>query len=306
MRSHLRPWHLVTGLVLLCIAAGTWLQYRRVNGGLTNEDLVARLPVKDAIHVVINVQALRQAGVLDMLAGSRTAEETDYKNFVRDSSFNYREDLDAIAAAFQKSDQFFLLRGRFDWPQLRKYALAKGGSCKNGYCTLGTDGNRYVSFFPVSPSTLALAISEDPQAAYALIGPVRRPSDLDLPKHPFLVVIPSSILQGVDLPAGTRAFASAVKDAEQIVLGLDSAPVGFQAILRASCRNEKQAESMAAQLTAITETLLRYIQREKHTPNPQDLSGVLTSGTFRRQDRMVLGQWPIQRGFLESVAEGKY
>ncbi|MBK5293748.1 MAG: hypothetical protein JJE04_18975 [Acidobacteriia bacterium] len=282
------------------------MQYRRANAGRSDEELLARLPEKDAVQVVINVQVLRQAGVLDMLAGSRAAEETEYKNFVRDSGFNYREDLDTIFASFVKANRYFLLRGRFDWPQLRNYALTRGGSCKNGFCTLAMEANRHVSFFPVSPSTLALAISENPQAAYDLTTPVNHRAGSDLPRHPFWILIPSSVLQGGSLPTGTRAFASAVKQAERIVLSLDTAPDGFQALLHASCRNAQEADTMANQLTAITQTLLRYIEREKHTPNPLDLSGVLTSGTFRRQDKDVLGQWPIHRGFLESVAGGKY
>jgi hypothetical protein len=39
-------------------------------------------------------------------------------------------------------------------------------------------------------------------------------------------------------------------------------------------------------------------------PNPRDLSGVLASGTFRRDGLRVVGQWTIPRAFLEQVLAG--
>jgi hypothetical protein len=43
------------------------------------------------------------------------------------------------------------------------------------------------------------------------------------------------------------------------------------------------------------------LARENRTANPQDLSGVLVAGTFRRDDRKVYGEWPLQRAFVESI-----
>ena len=38
--------------------------------------------------------------------------------------------------------------------------------------------------------------------------------------------------------------------------------------------------------------------------NPADLSGVLVGGTFRRDDRLVYGQWPIPAAFVKAITEG--
>ena len=43
------------------------------------------------------------------------------------------------------------------------------------------------------------------------------------------------------------------------------------------------------------------IAREKKTPNPVDLSAVFSSGVFRREHRRVIGRWPVERAFLESI-----
>ncbi len=38
--------------------------------------------------------------------------------------------------------------------------------------------------------------------------------------------------------------------------------------------------------------------------NPNDLSGVLTSGTFRQDGTRALGTWPLERGFIEGMLGG--
>ncbi len=46
------------------------------------------------------------------------------------------------------------------------------------------------------------------------------------------------------------------------------------------------------------------MEREKQTPNPADLSGVLAARSFRRVDGRVVGRWPIERAFLWSLFGG--
>ena len=43
------------------------------------------------------------------------------------------------------------------------------------------------------------------------------------------------------------------------------------------------------------------IEREHHTPNPADLSGVLSSGAFLAADARVMGYWRIEPAFLKSL-----
>jgi hypothetical protein len=41
------------------------------------------------------------------------------------------------------------------------------------------------------------------------------------------------------------------------------------------------------------------------TPNPRDLSGVLVAGTFEQRQSIVIGTWPVERGFVEALASGQ-
>ena len=63
--------------------------------------LVQMLPQDRSVHVYLNVKGLRDTGVLELLAGPATSEESEYKKFVEDTGFDYRNDLDAVAAAFR-------------------------------------------------------------------------------------------------------------------------------------------------------------------------------------------------------------
>jgi hypothetical protein len=61
---------------------------------------------------------------------------------------------------------------------------------------------------------------------------------------------------------------------------------------------------LAAQLGSITAMLREMIAREHQTPNPHDLSGVLTSGTFNHLGTRVLGSWPLEKGFVVGLLGG--
>ena len=72
--------------------------------------------------VYMDVAAIRRSGILNMLAGSKAAEEPEYRQFVDQTKFDYRQDLDAVAAAFKDGQVFLALRGRFHWKNLADYA----------------------------------------------------------------------------------------------------------------------------------------------------------------------------------------
>jgi hypothetical protein len=44
------------------------------------------------------------------------------------------------------------------------------------------------------------------------------------------------------------------------------------------------------------------IAKEGAKPGRGDLATVLLEGTFRQEQRRVLGRWPIDRAFLEALA----
>ncbi|MBM3813729.1 MAG: hypothetical protein FJW20_19050 [Acidimicrobiia bacterium] len=303
----IRPWQFVAILLAVCLLSIGALEYRRRQRDTSTEALLRRFP-SDSVKLVVDVQALRQAGLLEMLAGSRAAEETEYKRFVATTGFDYREHLDVILAAFRNSERIFLLRGRFQWPLIRDYAVSAGGTCRNGYCQTRLDnGELFVSVFQIMPGVLSLAISKDPSAAYIPTG--SNPPDPDNlhPDAPVWLSVPESVIkEPSNLPDGTRAFVSAIQGARQATLALGATGNGFEATLGVVCRSPQDAQRAATELAQLTEKLRRFIERENQKPNPRDLSGVLTSGAFRSEQSRVHGRWPIERGFLEAISEGSF
>jgi hypothetical protein len=267
--------------------------------------LLARLPTRDAVVLYIDFAALRQGGVLTMLTGKGVEEEPEYRVFVNRTSFNYKEDLDSALIAFAPQAKYFLLRGRFDWTALRKYALGENGFCKNTLCDMaGSTRERQISFFPLQSDIMALAVS--PQSSAAVILQQKGPeTDTNLPDAPVWLSLPPAALRSSEaLPAGTRMFARSMQNAEGVTLSLGPDGPRFAARLTVRCRNAGDAAEVASQLSRTTAMLRDMIARERQTPNPADLSGVLTSGSFRNEGTRVLGYWPIERSFVENLLSG--
>jgi hypothetical protein len=75
----------------------------------------------------------------------------------------------------------------------------------------------------------------------------------------------------------------------------------YELAMDVTCKTAEEAAILRAQLEGITGLLKKLISRESQTPNPNDLSGILTAGVFQRVDRHVVGKWPVQKSFIESL-----
>ena len=105
---------IVLAALLIALAiGGVW--WWRASRTLSNVQLIQSLPQARATHVFIDMDGLRHAGVLDLIAGSKSAEDPEYKIFVDQTGLDYRTDLDAIAAAFSEGNSYLALRGHFVW-----------------------------------------------------------------------------------------------------------------------------------------------------------------------------------------------
>jgi hypothetical protein len=272
----------------------------------TTAEWLQRLPTQDAAVFYVDFAALRKGGVLEMLAGSKVAEEPEYKVFVMKTEFDYTRDLDAVLACFTPRAKYLVVRGRFDWNSLEAYAREQGGTCRDALCRMsGSTPDRKISFFPLRPDLMGLAVSPDDSAAIDLESTATRRRALELPDAPVWVSIPRALLKsGSDLPAGTRMFAHTMEDADDVSIAMAPSGNRFEARLNAQCRSAQQAAALAAQLTAITGMLREMIAREHQTPNARDLSGVLTSGTFNQVGTHVTGSWPLEKGFVEGLLGG--
>ena len=302
MRHRLPPW-----LVLLLLVGGCGGVIALValfrSGKATTGNLVARLPADDAVILALDFDALRKAGIVDLFAGTNVVQEPEYRSFVEQTGFDYLHDLDLVLASFHKTGTYFLLRGNFDWRRLRDYVTSQGGTCYNTLCRVeGSTKERRISFFPLQPDIMALAVSEDDYAVVRLQARHAEPPYV-MPQEPVWSVVPvGSLRKAANLPAGTRMFIRALEGAERLVLA--AGPEGIALALRAdvTCRSDPDAASLLRQLQGATTQLRSLIAKERQAPNPRDLSGLLSSGTFEQKGKHVYGRWPFERGLLESLA----
>ena len=289
------------GLCAGAIGGVAWYRARNARPAA----LMSRMPVREAVILYVDFAALRNRGLLQMLGGARTQEEPEYQAFVRRTGFNYQQDLDAALVAFAPRAKYFLLRGRFDWAALRAYAAAEKGACQDSVCRMpGSTPERRISFFPLQGDVMALAVSPDAWAVRSLSARGAAPG-LELSDAPVWISLPAAVLRsGEGLPTGTRMFARGVENAEGATVSIGPDGQRFAARLKVRCQSEGDAAATAAELRKTTALLGELIARERHQPNPADLSGVLTAGTFRSEGRSVSGYWPIERAFVDSLLSG--
>jgi hypothetical protein len=284
-------------------AAGTYFLLGRRS--VTTPDLVSLLPAANATLVYADVSAIRRAGILNMLAGSKASEEPEYRQFVDQTKFDYQQDLAAVAAAFREGQVFLAVRGRFRWKNLADYARHQGGSCHGNYCVMpGSRPDRRISFYPVKPDIMAMAIGPDDFAAYQVTQQSGR-LNLNPPNQPVWALVPAAAFRepGV-LPAGAKAYATALQNAEQALFTVGPENDHLQLGVEVTCRDAAAASALLRNLESITSTLRKLIAREHQQANPADLSGVLVGGTFHREDRRVDGQWPIPEAFVKAMTGG--
>jgi len=306
VRLRFQPWQLAVLVVLLCGVVLGVVRWRSSSLTFQPVGLLAALPVDRATLFYIDADALRRSGILDLLAGSKAAEEPDYRQFVEQTGFDYRTDVDAVAAAFVDGESYLTVRGRFQWKLLSNYARSQGGECRYTFCTMpASSRDRQVSFYPLKTNVLALAVSVRPRGA-DMIGVNQWKNPPALPPEPVWISVPSQVFGKPDLfPAGTRAFLSPLAQTRSVIFAIGPQGDRLQLRLEVACASPEDAAEMVKQFTSATDLLKKMIQRENLTPNPRDLSGVLVAGSFRQQDARVIGTWPVERGFVTALALGQ-
>jgi hypothetical protein len=267
--------------------------------------MVALLPHGDATVFFADAAALRRAGVLGLFAGSKTVEEPEYQQFVRQTHFDYKKDFQAIAGAVDGKQILLVIRGRFDWSRLRQYALAHGGTCKNSFCNLRTSKpERWASFFPIQSDVMGLAVSNDRSAVLA-VSPRRDRVSQPVPSDPVWVRVSRNLLENpVSLPVPLRIFAISLQSADQVLLSLDSggqSGAAFRLQLDAQCPTTATAETIKTQLELQTRMLRMELAHEHEQPSRADFSGVLIAGTFHISNNHVIGTWPIHKELLNAL-----
>ena len=121
-------------MVAICAAVLGGLYWYRARVEWTAANMVSYLPRANAVVAYIDLDKIRDAGLLDVLTGSKSVEELDYRQFVDATGFEYRSDLERVAIAFRGDDRFIVARGKFDWKRINDYLLSAGGTCHNTVC----------------------------------------------------------------------------------------------------------------------------------------------------------------------------
>ena len=304
MNPKTRAWLLILLILALCgLILGGAIWYRSL--ALSPAAMLKRLPTDDAVVLYIDFSRLRAGGILQLLNGSKVGEEPEYRSFVRQTDFDYQQDLDAAVISFAPKGKYMLLQGRFDWKSLKSYVLGQDGKCNNSFCKLaGSTPEKNISFFPMRSNLMAMAVSADDVAALRMNEVDTRP-DAEIPNAPIWLSIPPSVVKsGQSLPPGTQMFARSLERARAVTLAVLPEGDQFAANLNVRCASDADATALAADLTKTTGLLREMIEREHQKPNPADLSGFLTSGAFRSEGARASGYWRISRALIENLLGG--
>lgn len=270
--------------------------------------LIQALPEEASGHVYADIRTLRDAGILEAIAGSRAAEDADYRRFVEQTGFDYRRDLRAVAAAFRGGDTYLAVSGRFNWSRLVAYAESQKGECKGSICSMpGSTPDRTISFYALRSDVLAMVVSSGATRATAIAaGSWKKAPEVE--NVALWCLVPGTSFKSLSaLPAGSSAFLSPLAKVSTAKFTLGPAPErkDFELRLEAATDSAGAAAEVVTQLTATTDLLRRMLVRDRMTPNTADLSGVLVSGRFEARGDVARGVWPIDRRFLETLASGK-
>lgn len=303
LHSRLRRWPVVAGVVVLLFLTGAAILYLSQSTSATPANFVTYFPGREAMVLYLDVNAMRASGLLEKLVGSTVGEDPEYKNFIQQSGFDYKRDLNHVMLNSAGGVHYFVLQGHFDWGKLRSYASSQGGTCKDDYCYMkGSTPDRVISWRKLRRDMMALASARDEAGARAVDRRSPEAARFDVPSAPLWIHLPAQVLRSASqLPPGTRMFAKALEPAERAVFALGPAEKDFQLAVDVVCSNQEDAATLKAQFESITKLLVSLIAREKKTPNPDDLSGILASGNFDRVDKHVRGRWAIRRKYLDSL-----
>jgi hypothetical protein len=296
----MKKWWALAGVVVLAglaFAHHAW----QAHEFFRPESLFSRFPAEEATALSIDVAALRKAG---LLAESKDPLEPEYKAFLEGTGFDYRHDLDSVAASFSRTGNYFIARGRFNFDKLRAYALSQGGSCFESLCRMqGTQPDRHISFLPLRGDALALAVATDDLAASRL-AKTGTPVSTRLPGAPVWFSMPGSLLrQPGAVPPGLRLMLSALTNADRVLITAGPGASGIEAHLETSCPSADQASVLLSQLRSTTAVLKEEMPRNQEIRG-DDLAKTLAAGVFEQAGARVTGRWPISKSLIDSLTAG--
>jgi hypothetical protein len=303
----MRPRYLAAALAFITATVIAILEWHSLSQRYDAAHMLERLPLQGSVKIWVDFDQLRASGLLDLLAGSPAAEDPDYRSFTQQIGFDYRTNLNGVAAVYRQGNVYLAAHGKFDFQKLNAYAQTQQGHCEDSVCSVpASQTGRWVSFYPLASEALAFASSTEPEGV-RLIAPNARTPSLD-PQAPVWISAPGTTFSGLShLPSGTQAFLSPLADTVEssFSVGPTADRKALQIQLDASCPSPQVASQLAERLTSVTDILRKMLQRDHLTPSSSDLTSLLSSGKFEAHDLHATGTWPLDRKLLENLASGK-
>lgn len=263
-----------------------------------NTEIVRLLPPGDFNLIFADLDALRRAQLLGLLANIKVAPDKEYADFLAQTGFDYTRDLDAVAVAMDGRQTFLIGRGRFHWDKLKQFAISRGGTCEAGACKVaGSTPGRWVNFITIQSDVLAVAITANTTAADELRPPGRRVQE-EIPDAALWVKLSHSLLMNPsDLPLAAQLFAISLQSADTVRLEgrLDSVQ------LKANFSNPAAADTARRQLEIATKRLTTALAQDNQKPDRATVAGLLTAGSFQVVGNDVKGFWPLYPELLKAL-----
>ncbi len=287
---------ITAAVALTGFAIGAWF-YRTTITGIPRGEQLARLP-QSQLRLAIDVKALRLSGIINKIT-AKSPEEPDYLQFVKETGFNYKTDLDLVLASYTANETLAFLTGRFEWHAIQQYAAKHGGACKDGICRMpASTPGRHLSFTKIASSLLAFSSSTDSEAVTKLTRSSSAPPSLP-PSHPIWFLIPSTLLKDAALPGAAQMLATALAGTGEILIAIGAANSKYEARLETSTQTPEQAAQIVRELQAATTVLKRTMPA---SPDAQTLSGILSAGAFTSDNAKLTGVWPIEPAFFDALS----
>jgi len=281
---------------------GRW----RLRAGPSDAQLIAMLPSHNATVFFANLGAVRDAGLMKLLAGVKPAEEKDYSEFVRETQFDYARDIDRLVGSAGNDQLFFLARGRFNWDRLRNYAATHGGKCEAGVCSVpASTPGRWASFEEIESGVIGLAVSPKQDAIRMLGHANSSVPPLRLTEPVWVNIAPSLFKNPEAFPIALRVFVISLESADSVLFTMcparKNSDAAFEMRLDAMFANQSTAEATAKQMELETRMLKLALMRARDQSSAADLTGLLTAGVFEAKQTHVYGTWSVSKELVRKL-----
>jgi hypothetical protein len=257
----------IVGIVVAAvIAVAAYFAYAHWTGakGNSRESLLRELPVDATAVVYVDIAELRQGPMLKNISGWSATADPEYKDFVKETGFDYERDLNRVGIAALNHgpvrNYFALADGNFDRKKIEAYLRKNGHSEQKGtreifHLTMAEQG-RTISIGFVSGERIALTDGNDLNAE--IEAGQRNPGHREwmekferLAGTPMFALIRQDAAIGAALsaeaPGGLRSPQLAQLLNQLLWISIAGKPEGqeFRAVLEGDCPNEASMRQLA-------------------------------------------------------------